>query len=786
MLESFLHEIHRIDQISETVEEFDWTQFFRCRTIDYKGDEVRTAKSFGWANIGPALPKEIGVVPLRDLCELGCQYYVDHFPTFLKPPEEWPRLKRGRVMVSPSDWPEVARNLVKAGVCCVIPESEVFKVRGEPVLNGLFGVEKGEESNGVICGGLVYFSTFRRQLLGSLNQCWAFIESFNSAGRHRLLIPTLVKVEILRFVGLIPLCRLDFRLPLRGQVTCSDASTTGGGMCCSTGLTAMGDLVSTGELRPEGSPLDGRPRVLSVGLFDGVGCLRLALDLIGAQVAGHISVEKQEAGHRVVEYHFPGSVLLDDVAAITEDDVRGWSLKFGQVELVILGGGPPCQGVSGLNASRRGALRDERSSLYVHVARIRDLLRKFFCWCPVHVLMESVASMDDEDRGHMSDSFGESPWSIDAGGMTWCRRPRLYWITWDLTPQKGVAFEEDGVSLSAEVDLKEFILQGWTKVDETRSFPTFTTSRPRSSPGHRPAGVTQCDLQTLHRWEQDRYRYPPYQYLPGNCLVNRSGQLRLPDIQEKELMMGMPRGYTVPCVVKSQRKSEAHLDLRHTLVGNAWSVPVVAWLLGQLLGPLGATSLLSPQEVMDRLDPRKVLDVRSKLLRPPLNPVVSSTSGKIGGEQLANLLGRLVSTKGDDILISSGVDHIAKFQCLRQTVPPNLWHWKIVSGWQWSLSKEHINVLELRALEATIRWRIERREELQCRFVHLTDSLVCLHTMSRGRSSSRKLRRVVCRLNAVMLAAGVSPVFGYVHTDLNPADKPSRWKIRTKFRKCPK
>ena len=52
----------------------------------------------------------------------------------------------------------------------------------------------------VICGGLVYFSTFRRQLLGSLNQCWVFIESFNKAGRHRLAVPSLVKLEILRCV----------------------------------------------------------------------------------------------------------------------------------------------------------------------------------------------------------------------------------------------------------------------------------------------------------------------------------------------------------------------------------------------------------------------------------------------------------------------------------------------------------------------------------------------------------------------------------------------------------
>ena len=1022
VLESFLHDVHRLDQLGETVDSFDWNSFFQCRTIDYKGEEVKTAKSFSWANIGPALPKEIGVVPLRDLCEQGCQVYVDRFPEFLKPEGEWPRIKKSRVMVSEADWPEVAVNLVKAGVCSVIPESEVFKVDGQPLLNGMFGVEKGEDCGGiptyrlimnliplnglclnlaadigglppwlgmnpfslepsegllissedvrcffytlalpsnwrpflafnkvvpaslqlagceepcyltsqvlpmgfinsvgiaqhvhrvlvsrsvprpledlasreirkdaplpdsgsswrvyldnydllekfpreslaehqgtfapevlglrgsykrvgmprhegksvtrqsvaevqgaivdgergiaypkgsklikytvmallfcqlercsqrqiqVICGGLVYFSTFRRQMLGSLNACWSFIESFNQSGRHRLMIPAFVKLEILRCICLVPLCRMDFRLEMKNQATCSDASTTGGGICCSTGLSPAGVLVSKGELRPVGNPLDGRPKVLSIGLFDGIGCLRVALDLIGANVAGHISVEKQDAGHRVVEYHFPGSVLLDDVVNISEEHVRGWSLQFGQVDLVILGAGPPCQGVSGFNASRRGALLDERSCLFIHVKRIRDLLSKYFRWCPVHVLMESVASMDDLDKQHMSNSFGEVPWEIDSEFMTWCRRPRLYWVTWQLKEGDGVEFAGRRVYLSADVDLNEFITAGWHKVEEHRAFPTFTTARPRKSPGHRPAGIHHCDAPTLERWKQDGFRYPPYQYLPANCLQNKKRELRLPNIDEKELLMGLPLGYTMPCVVKSQRKTVAHLDLRHTLVGNAWSIPVVAWLLNDLLGPIGFTDHLSPLQVMHRLDPAKTLDVRSRLLRQTLKPVGGPMLASAEGAKLEQVLSRLVSAKGHDILISSSTDQVGSFQRLRQTVPARLWRWRVISGWRWKHGKEHINSLEMRALVASIRWRVEHLEQLSCRVLHLTDSLVCLHSVSRGRSSSKKLRRSMCRLNALLLASGVSPVWAYVHTDQNPADRPSRWAVRTKFR----
>ena len=90
ILESFLHDVRRLFEIRDTVDEFNWADFFRSRTIDYKGEEVKTARSFCWANVGPTLPKEIGAVKLRDVCEQGCRFYVDHFPEFLKPVEDWP------------------------------------------------------------------------------------------------------------------------------------------------------------------------------------------------------------------------------------------------------------------------------------------------------------------------------------------------------------------------------------------------------------------------------------------------------------------------------------------------------------------------------------------------------------------------------------------------------------------------------------------------------------------------------------------------------------------------
>lgn len=47
-------------------------------------------------------------------------------------------------------------------------------------------------------------------------------------------------------------------------------------------------------------------------------------------------------------------------------------------------------------------------------------------------LMESVASMSEEDREIMSAGVQGQAFKIDAFGLALCHRPRLYWPTWEL------------------------------------------------------------------------------------------------------------------------------------------------------------------------------------------------------------------------------------------------------------------------------------------------------------------------------------------------------------------
>lgn len=1028
-LDLLLVDVQRLCEFQIKFEQFDWDVFFSHRSVDYHGDEVKVARWFKWCNVAPALPAEVGKVPLNELCTRGARHYVDHFELYLKPRHMWPSVKSPRVMVADEDWGEVCTGLVKAGVCAFMAKDDLFQGPNGPLLNGMFGVTKDEWSNGVevyrlimnliplnslcqsisgdvqslpswslmnpffiqpgeqllissedvrcffyvmavpvgwwkflgfnkpvpqsevppefkgretflvskvlpmgflnsvslaqhvhrnlvlhsqgpdgsfnrpeseirkdkaptlanpawrvyldnydllerveasqvasrqgttspqvlalreqyevwgvprnlkksverglvaevqgacvdgsrgiafprevkllkyvsaamtivnqqkvsqrqmqvICGGLVYVSMFRRPLLGTLNAVWRFIEGF-SGGQGLKPLPPECKVEILRFVALVPLARMDFRMTMHGQVTCSDASTLGGGICASKGLSPFGVLATHGGLRGEMAENREDHRILSVGLFDGVGALRVALDLVEAEVVGHVSVECNGSASRVVEGHFPGSVIVPDVNAVDEAMVREWSCNYSQVSLVLLGAGPPCQGVSGLNADRKGALRDERSGLFVHVKRVETLLKQAFPWCQVHTLMESVASMDQQDLETMSDDFGSYPWKCDAGHMLWCNRPRFYWITWDLYLEEGVQLSSGesspgSVVLTGHQHLDLVTKEGWMKVTPEQPYPTFTTSRPRSNPGRKPAGVQQCSEVELRRWEDDQHRFPPYQYMNKHCLINRMGRFRVPSVEERELMLGFPLGYTSICLPKNQRKSQVFEDTRLTLLGNTWAVPVVAWFLQQLLSPRGFCRSFTPQALLDKLQPENNPMLQSRLLRLPIRPL--RASGASSGESfLARQLGNLTSMKGEDILLQGPSSDQVKFHRLRASIPSKLWRWKIIAGWRWSNSKEHINCLEMRAILATLNLRIAHQGLVHQRFIHLTDSLVCLHALTRGRSSSRKLRRTISRINALLLASSCQGVWSYVHTDQNPADKPSRWgqRVKTKFR----
>jgi len=104
---------------------------------------------------------------------------------------------------------------------------------------------------------------------------------------------------------------------------------------------------------------------------------------------------------------------------------------------------------------------------------------------------------------------------------------------------------------------------------------------------------------------------------------------------------------------------------------------------------------------------------------------------------------------------------------------PYQFNWSTIVSSQWKYV-EHINILEVRAISTAVRWVLSFPQSIQQRIVILTDSLVSLFSISKGRSSSHHLLPRLRTLASLLLGSGNRLYLRYVPTEDNPADMPSR------------
>ena len=148
-------------------------------------------------------------------------------------------------------------------------------------------------------------------------------------------------------------------------------------------------------------------------------------------------------------------------------------------------------------------------------------------------------------------------------------------------------------------------------------------------------------------------------------------------------------------------------------------------------------------------------------------------------DALVPKLGGLISVKGEDILLSTHSSQLVKFHRCPQSCGNG---GSSLAG----LGKviRSISIRSRCAPSLPPSSGEYSTSVVGARFLHLVDSLVVLHALARGRSSSRKLRSTLSRINALLLCSSKQALWGYVSTEQNPSDRPSRWgsRVRTKVR----
>ena len=139
-------------------------------------------------------------------------------------------------------------------------------------------------------------------------------------------------------------------------------------------------------------------------------------------------------------------------------------------------------------------------------------------------------------------------------------------------------------------------------------------------------------------------------------------------------------------------------------------------------------------------------------------------------DHLSNLL-REVSSRGCDIKLSASPDS-GEFT-LMAPYPAFVWLWRTLLAYRW-MAPQHINTLEVSAFLVEIRRRARDIDAVRSRFINITDSQVTFHCLTKGRSSSPRLNRVIRRISAVSFAADITPYHLWTISKWNFADHGSR------------
>ena len=419
-------------------------------------------------------------------------------------------------------------------------------------------------------------------------------------------------------------------------------------------------------------------------------------------------------------------------------------------------------------------LQGQRSKLFFEVPRIIQLLKSEF-QVPVRFFVENVFSMDQNNRAAFSLALGCQPWLIDAKWFTWCRRPRLWWCSWAPKLDSNETMLDHG-------DYREWVFplvrgpsSTWLDENcfwngaENEWLPTITRPKTRRNPPPKPAGLERASSAAVNRWKADSYRLQVYNYETKVMVQDHNGLLRLPSLTERETLMGFDAGY-VSGALSLKLGSSEKFDLGGQMIGNSFCVHVVVMLCHSLLVHL---KHYTPRN-------HKAL-VQSMAVAPPdwlLYPrFQDSATDTFEAARLVSHFSRYAERGGTDVRLDVGVPFRAK-AWPRAGINSSLFHWAIVHGYPWK-SEAHINVLELQATLNAIKWRLRKAQNLKMSVLHLIDNQAVCAIVAKGRSSAYRLKHGLKKLNALVLASGLVLAVGYVATDANPSDIPSRWSARS-------
>lgn len=278
------------------------------------------------------------------------------------------------------------------------------------------------------------------------------------------------------------------------------------------------------------------------GLFSGIGGFELAFARAGFET--NLLCENDPAARSVLRRHFPETTLASDVRELR---------KLPECE--ILAAGWPCQDLS--QAGRAAGLSGKRSGLLSEIFRLIDSSKR----PPRYVLLENVAFALSLRKG---EAIQAAIRHLEARGYSWAyrildsrefglpqRRRRIYILG---------SLDHDPASILLDAPPDDMPENG------PQSLVGFYWTE-----GNRGVGWTSDGVPPLKGGSGFSIPSPPAVW------SRRDGTFFCPGLVDGERLQGFPPGWTSPATEAGHDRS------RWRLVGNAVSVPVVAWIARRLL-----------------------------------------------------------------------------------------------------------------------------------------------------------------------------------------------------------
>eukprot|EP00435_Cladocopium_sp_Y103_P024855 s3415_g6.t1 len=454
----------------------------------------------------------------------------------------------------------------------------------------------------IILGRWIFILQFRRAAMGILSRSWETIEC--SWPKPSMI--QRVHREVLTLLCLAPLLQCDMRAPYDSKVTCSDASESGGAAAISNNLTWSGQSLLSSLNNHLARPIE--VPVLLISIFNGLGACFRIYDLLGLLVAGRIAVDISKTGNRVTRSTWPSTLELHDIQDINKEDVKAWANAYPRIQEVHVMAGFPCIHLSSVRAYRQN-LSGEGSRLFWDLLTLLGWIHEIFgSYCVVKHVIENVASMDETARKQISAELDIIPIKLDPADCLDYSRPRLAWCSVELYAMEGIRLvpEKDYVRAyvtAPNIPVASWIRPGWTwdGQDKNLKFPTFMKSIKRDRPPPAPAGYHRASYDTLQRWRDDQYRFPPYQYASQFMVSHPTKGLRPLDASERELLMGFGAGHTATCMSASDAKRSftAYEDARKSLCGDSFSILSFGVIAAQLCAKL--VPRMTPEQIVMRM-----------------------------------------------------------------------------------------------------------------------------------------------------------------------------------------